>query len=168
MKDKETRIYTVPLRREWSMVPKWRRTKRASLALRRFILKHSKADEVKFSRWVNEELWSHSIKHPPSKIKVTVTTTKEKSKKKDKEIEKLIARVELAELPSRAKRIEKKEQLEKKKAPKKLAKKEEKKESGDKSVKELKRELEQLKEKKDEESKEKAKVTKAQEISLQK
>ena len=164
MKDKETRIYTVPLRKEYLKTPKWRRTKKASSALRAFILKHSKADSVKISRWVNEELWRNGIKNPPSKVKVSVTTTKEKKKKGEKETEKLIAKVELAELPARAKRLEKKEEVKKKKAPKKLAKKEEKKES--KSVKDLKKELEELKAKKEE--KKKAKLTKTQEMALHK
>lgn len=163
MKDKETRIYTVPLRKEWLKTPKWRRTKKASSALRAFIFKHSKADDVKFSRWINEELWKNGIKNPPARLKVSVTTNNEKKKKGDKEVEKLVARVELAELSTRAKRIEKKETVQKKKAPKKLEKKKEEKKKDEKSVKDLKRELEELKE-----EKKKAKVTKAQEMSLHK
>ena len=166
MKDKETRIYTVPLRREWLKTPKWKRAKKASSALKTFILKHSKADDIKLSRWVNEELWKNGIKNPPAKLKISVTTSKEKKKKGEKETEKLVARVELAELSPRAKRIEKKGEVEKKKKPKKLPKKEEKKEA--KSVKQLKKELEELKEKKEAEAKEKAKVTKSQERAIHK
>ena len=143
------RIYTVPLRSEWLKVPKWRRSKRASAALRAFLLRHTKAKEVKLSRWVNEEIWESGGKNPPPRIKVKVT------KEED------IARVELLELPPRALRIA---EAEKKKVKEKAkAEKDEKKKLEEEYKKKRKEEKEKL-----EKLKEQAKVTKAQEASLHK
>ena len=67
------RVYTVPLRKEFQRAPRWRRTKRAVSALRSFLEKHMKSDDVKLSIEVNQEMWKHGIKNPPGKIKVKVT-----------------------------------------------------------------------------------------------
>ena len=64
------RAYTVPLRRKWVNVPKYKRAKKAVYALRTFLEKHMKSDEVKLGKYVNEELWKHGMKNPPHHIKV--------------------------------------------------------------------------------------------------
>lgn len=167
LKDGESREYVVPLRQEWLKVPKWRRSKRAVAALQQFMFRHTKADSIKMSRWVNELIWQHGGKNPPAKIKVSV--------KKEKEF----ASVELAELPAKAKRLEeKKAEAEKKKAKlveklkekaekKKKAKedKKEKKAEKKKSQKELLADLEAAKEA---EKKKQAKMTKKQEMQMKK
>ena len=158
MKDGESRTYVIPLRKEWLKVPKWRRSKRAAAALRAFLLKHTKAKQVKIGRWANEALWVRSAKNPPAKITVTV--------KKEKDI----ARAELTTLPAKAKRmvVEAKKRAEERKKKETAKKKEEeekkKKEEDHKKKKaEEKKELEKAKEKKA-----RAKVTKAQEIAMHK
>jgi len=64
------RTYNVPLRREWIKVPRYKRSKKAVSALRRFIKKHMKANEVKLGKYANEEIWKHGIRNPPHHIKI--------------------------------------------------------------------------------------------------
>lgn len=106
------RVYNVPLRREFLKVANWRRTEKAVKALKQFISKHMKSDNVVLSRYVNKELWKHGIKNPPHHVKI--------SAKKD---DKGRVTVELAELSAKAKR-----EIEKQKAVEKGKEKKEKKE----------------------------------------
>ena len=71
------RVYNVPLRKEYQKSPRWRRTKKATIALREFLQKHMKSENVKISREVNEKLWQHGIRNPPHHIKVNVTKDRE-------------------------------------------------------------------------------------------
>ena len=64
------RTYNVPLRKEYMKAPRWNRTKKAVTALRQFLAKHMKAEEVKLSKELNEKLWQHGIKNPPHHIKI--------------------------------------------------------------------------------------------------
>ena len=66
------RTYTIPLRSEWLKTPRHRRAKKATKALREFLQKHMKTDDVKIGKHLNEKLWKHGIKNPPCKVKVTV------------------------------------------------------------------------------------------------
>jgi len=93
LKEGESRTYTIPLRRDFLKTPKWRRSKRAIYTIRNFLVRHTKTENIKVGRWLNEEVWKHGGKNPPSKIKVDA--------KKEKEF----VSVELAELSPRAKRI---------------------------------------------------------------
>jgi len=137
------RVYNVPLRREYMKVVSWRRAKKAVKALRQFIAKHMKSDNIILGRHVNKELWKHGIKNPPHHVKIS-------AKKDDKG--KVV--VELAELPAKAKReIEKQEKSKKgkEKAGKKVVeaefeeakkeKEEKAKEIEKEEIKELKKEL---------------------------
>jgi large subunit ribosomal protein L31e len=67
------RTYNVPLRKEYMKVPRWKRTKKAVTALRQFLSKHMKSDDVKLSLKLNQKVWQHGIKNPPHHVKVTVT-----------------------------------------------------------------------------------------------
>ncbi len=110
------RVYNVPLRREFLKVSHWRKTEKAVTALRQFIAKHMKSDDVVLGRYANQYLWKDGLKNPPHHIKVTAS--------KD---EKGRVVVELTELSARAKReLEKDKQLKKRGEE---AKKEEKKEA---------------------------------------
>ncbi|MCX6707955.1 MAG: 50S ribosomal protein L31e [Candidatus Woesearchaeota archaeon] len=66
------RTYIIPLRREWLKVPRYKRAKKASTAVREFLAKHMKLDNVKIGNGLNMELWKHGMKNPPHKIKVSV------------------------------------------------------------------------------------------------
>jgi large subunit ribosomal protein L31e len=67
------RTYTIPLRREFSKVPGWRRTKKAVKAVHEFLEKHMKSNTIKLSPTLNEKIWNHGGKNPPHHVKVTVT-----------------------------------------------------------------------------------------------
>ena len=66
------RTYIIPLRREWLKVPRYKRAKKASTAVREFLSKHMKSDNVKIGNGLNMELWKHGMKNPPHKIKINV------------------------------------------------------------------------------------------------
>jgi|TARA_B100001964_G_scaffold200069_1_gene226767 large subunit ribosomal protein L31e len=107
------RTYNVPLRKEFQKVANWRKTEKAVTALKQFISKHMKSDDVIISRYANLELWKNGIKNPPHHVKI--------SAKKD-EKGKIV--VELAELPAKAKReLEKQKTVDKKKEKKEAEKK---------------------------------------------
>jgi len=109
------RVYNVPLRKEFRKVASWRRTEKAVTALRQFIVKHMKSEDVNIGKYANQLLWKNGIKNPPHHVKVNV--------KKD---DKGKVMVELAELSAKDKRdIEKLKSLDKKKEDKEAEKKKE-------------------------------------------
>ena len=93
------RTYNVPLRKEYMKAPRWNRTKKAVTALRQFLAKHMKSENVRLSKELNEAMWKHGIKNPPHHIKV-------KAVKDDKGVVK--AELMGAEKPA-SKKAEKKE-----------------------------------------------------------
>ncbi|MBW3004619.1 50S ribosomal protein L31e [Candidatus Woesearchaeota archaeon] len=66
------RTYTIPLRKEWLKSPKYRRAKKAVTAIKEFLIKHMKSEDVRLGKHLNEELWKHGIKNPPGKVKINV------------------------------------------------------------------------------------------------
>tara|TARA_Y100000310_G_scaffold333802_1_gene412114 strand:- start:259 stop:726 length:468 start_codon:yes stop_codon:yes gene_type:complete len=155
MKVNESRVYVVPLRKRFVLVPRWRRSKQAMKILKAFILKHTKADRVIVSGWINEEIWKHGGKNPPGKLKVKVILKEEEIEVKGaaSNVKIKAAHVDLDTLPAKAARV-------KKKAEKKLTLKEK-----------LKAKLSKKEEVPAEEvveEKKKAKVTKEQELKMNK
>ena len=71
------RTYNIPLRREYLKVAGWKRTNKAVIALRQFLVKHMKSENIKLSKEVNEEMWKHGIKNPPHHIKVNASKDSE-------------------------------------------------------------------------------------------
>ncbi|MBS3123292.1 50S ribosomal protein L31e [Candidatus Woesearchaeota archaeon] len=67
------RTYTIPLRKEFLKVPKWRRTEKALVAVREFLQKHMKSEDVKIGPSINEYVWKHGIRNPPSRVKVNTS-----------------------------------------------------------------------------------------------
>jgi len=150
------RIYNVPLRREFQKVAKWRRTKKAVKALREFIIKHMKSDNVLIGRYANELLWKNGIKNPPHHIKVNASKD-EKGK----------VTVELVELPGKAIREQKKQkELTKKKEEVKKKEEEEKKKIEDEKKKESEKKGEKTEEKPEEVKKEKDEKSKDSETKV--
>ena len=94
MKAGETRTYTIPLRKEFLKTARWRRAGRAVTTVKKFVVLHAKAEEVKVGRWLNEAIWKRGAKNPPSRVRVDV-------KKEDDYV-----LVELSELPRKAKKEE--------------------------------------------------------------
>jgi len=69
----EEREYNVPLRQEWLKVASYKRAKKAVTALRQFLVKHMKADDVgniHIGEFLNKEIWKHGIKNPPHHVKI--------------------------------------------------------------------------------------------------
>ncbi len=64
------RTYNVPLRKEFLKAPRWKRTPKAAKALKMFISRHMKSENVKIGKYANMELWKHGMKNPPHHIKV--------------------------------------------------------------------------------------------------
>jgi len=114
MKDGETRTYTVPLRREYLKTPKWRRAEKAVSTLRSFVERHSKVEEIKIGKWVNESIWKRGAKNPPSRVRVDVKRVAD------------TVTVELSELPKKAKtkeipaKVEEKPEEKKEEKPKEV------------------------------------------------
>lgn len=161
-KKKETkraleRVYVVPLRREFQKAPKYKRAKKAVNALRSFISKHMKSDDVKIGRYLNLELWKNGIRNPPHHVKVNAVKYDD-----GKVIVELFGKVieePKKEVKEKKKEGEKKETKEKKeekakgkKAEKTEAKKAEKKEES--KLEEAASSVEEKKEEKKEEAKE--------------
>ncbi len=111
------RTYTIPLRKEFQKVPRWRKTKKAVAAVKQFLTKHMKSENVKLSTSLNEKLWNHGIRNPPHKIKVNVT--KDSEGKVTAELFGVKAKKEKADTKKKAPKKEVKETL------KEVAKKEE-------------------------------------------
>lgn len=106
------RTYTIPLRKEWLKSPKFKRTKKAVIALRQFLSRHMKAEEenVRLGKYLNEFVWSHGIRAPPPRVKVNVV--------KD---DKGIVKAELVGAPKeekKAEKVEKKTEVVAKEEPK--------------------------------------------------
>jgi large subunit ribosomal protein L31e len=66
----EKRIHTIPLRKEFNKVSKWRRSKKAVTALRDYVKKHYRMDSVVIGKELNEKIWSRGNKKPPARVKV--------------------------------------------------------------------------------------------------
>ena len=71
------RTYNVPLRKEFLKVPKYKRAKKAVKALKQFLIKHMKSDNVKIGKYLNDEIWKHGIKNPPHHVKLNAVKDKE-------------------------------------------------------------------------------------------
>jgi hypothetical protein len=78
------------------------------------VIQHTKSEEVKVGRWLNETIWKRGSKNPPSRVRVDV--------KKEENY----AIVELSELPRKASKTETKieDKLPEKEKEKKVEKKE--------------------------------------------
>ena len=142
------REYIIPLRKEWSKVPRYKRAAKSVRAVKKFIARHMRvsdrdADRVKLDIYLNNELWFRGARKAYNKIKV-------KAKKEGD-----IVRVELVELPENIKFLKAKHE----RMHKKVVKKEEEKQVEEK---------EKLEEKVEEEKKaeEKEKVRSVEEAQL--
>lgn len=72
------REYTIPLRKEWTKVPSYKRTSKAVKAIKEFIAKHMKVvnrdiNNVKIDSYLNNEVWHRGVSTPPANITVKAT-----------------------------------------------------------------------------------------------
>ncbi len=71
MKGKEM-VYRIPLREAFD-VPVTKRARKAVKIVRDFLVRHTKAKEIKIGASINETIWKRGIKKPPRSVKVKVT-----------------------------------------------------------------------------------------------
>jgi len=64
------RSYTIPLRREFLKVQKYKRAKKAVTAVQEFLKKHMKSDDVKIGPELNKFIWKKGVRNPPHKVKI--------------------------------------------------------------------------------------------------
>jgi len=126
----EERIYIIPLRKEFIKAPSYKKTKRALSAIKSFLIRHMKAEEVKIGKYLNLELWKHGRKNPPPRIKIKAV--KDIIKVKDRDIivvkaELINAPIEIAEKKEEKKKVKEQVQVEEKKLEDKVEKLEEEK-----------------------------------------
>ncbi|NYT19085.1 MAG: 50S ribosomal protein L31e [Methanosarcinales archaeon] len=64
-------IYTIPLR-EAKLAPRWKRSNRAVLLIRKFLIRHMKAEpsQIKIDASVNHKVWEKGSQKPPSSIRI--------------------------------------------------------------------------------------------------
>lgn len=88
--------FNIPLRREIMKAPKYKRAKKAIHAVREFVSKHMKSQDVLIGKYLNLKIWEHGIKNPPHHVSVNAS--------KD---DKGIVKVELVGAPKEVKKEEK-------------------------------------------------------------
>lgn len=64
------RVYNVPLRKKYQRAPRWKKTNRAISALKEFVKKHMKSDNIKIGKHINKDMWKNGIRNPPHHVKV--------------------------------------------------------------------------------------------------
>ncbi|MEK6915804.1 MAG: 50S ribosomal protein L31e [Nanoarchaeota archaeon] len=72
------REYTIPLRKEWTKVPSYKRTAKSIKAIKEFIAKHMKVpnralNKVKIDSYLNNEVWYRGSATPPARVTVKAT-----------------------------------------------------------------------------------------------
>ncbi len=64
------RTYNVPLRKAFRNTPDHKKAKKAITALRNFVKKHMKAENVRLGQHVNQHIWQNGMKNPPHHVEV--------------------------------------------------------------------------------------------------
>jgi large subunit ribosomal protein L31e len=73
----EERIYTINIRKAILKVPRWERSKRAMSAVRNFLKRHMKGDEIRIGKSITEKIWKGGSQNPPNKIRIHAIRTEE-------------------------------------------------------------------------------------------
>ena len=127
MAEKEI-IFTIPLRKELLKVPRYKRAKKAVNAVREFLKKHMKSENVKIGKYLNKKILERGRKNPLHKIQVKVVK------------EGNIVKAELVGAPVEEKKEEEKGKKPKKKEKEKVEEKKEEREKEEEKVKESEKE----------------------------
>lgn len=75
----EEKLFIINLRREFLKKPRYKRAKKAVTAVKEFISRHLKVEEVKIGRHLNELIWSRGARKPPTKVKVNAFVEENKA-----------------------------------------------------------------------------------------
>ncbi|MFP4524644.1 MAG: hypothetical protein ACLFO2_05060 [Candidatus Woesearchaeota archaeon] len=65
--------FTIPLRKEFQQSAPLRRTPRAVKAVKAYLKRHCKVDDVRLGARLNESLWVRGVRHPPARVSVDVS-----------------------------------------------------------------------------------------------
>ncbi len=128
------RVYIIPLRRETLKVPPFKKANKAIKAVREFISRHMKSDNIIIGKYLNLKIWDHGAKNPPHHVKVNAVKD-DKGK----------VFVELVDAPKEVPKVEEKK--------KPIVKEEKEIKAEEKSEEKLEKEIEEIKEEKAEEAK---------------
>ncbi len=76
------RTYVIPLKKEWSKVPSYKRTRKAIVAIKQFVARHMKVydrdlDKIKVDKYLNNEIWSRGSTNAPTRVKVKAIQEKD-------------------------------------------------------------------------------------------
>ena len=66
------RTYIIPLRKEFQKAPKNKRAKKAIIAIKEFLKRHMKTENVSIGPHLNKLVWKNGIQNPPHHVKVDV------------------------------------------------------------------------------------------------
>ncbi|MBI3026561.1 60S ribosomal protein L31, partial [Candidatus Woesearchaeota archaeon] len=146
--------YNIPLRKETLKVPPFKKANKAVKAVREFISKHMKSENIAVGKYLNLQIWDHGAKNPPHHVKVNAIKDdkgkvfvelfdapkeKPKAEEKKKEAKKEEKVVKEAEFKEKAEE-KPEEKIEKKVEEAKEEKAEEAKKIEEEEIKELKKE----------------------------
>lgn len=71
-KQETQKTFTIPLRREFQESAPLKRTPRAVRAVRAFLKKHCKVEDVRIGGKLNQALWARGVRNPPARVTVNV------------------------------------------------------------------------------------------------
>jgi large subunit ribosomal protein L31e len=66
------RTYNIPLRKAYMKSPRYLRAKKAISALKIFLVKHMKSEDVRLGKHLNEIVWAKGMRNPPHHVSVNV------------------------------------------------------------------------------------------------
>ena len=72
------KTFIVPLRREFQKAPIYARTKRAIKAVREYLIRHMRNEDVRLGKHINMYMWQNGNRNPPHKIEVVADVVKDK------------------------------------------------------------------------------------------
>lgn len=70
--DKIEREYIINLRREFIKKPRYKKAKKSVKAVREFLIKHMKCEDISIGKYLNQEIWKNGPKNPPAKVHIKV------------------------------------------------------------------------------------------------
>ena len=68
----EEKIFTIPLRDAHGRGTRKHRSKKAMAVIKKYLKKHTKTEDVKIGKSINEKIWENGIQNIPRKIRVHV------------------------------------------------------------------------------------------------
>lgn len=74
------REYIINLRRSFLKAPKYKRAERSVTAVKDFLKRHMKSDDIKLGKYLNLAIWKNGPRNPPAKIHIKVTKEENKVK----------------------------------------------------------------------------------------